>query len=63
MNKNLSNEDYVETLYETFMDRASDEGGKADWVGKLNSGVSRQTVLEGFSRSPEFAKIMGEFGL
>lgn len=63
LNKNLSNEDYVETLYETFMDRASDEGGKADWVNKLNSGVSRQTVLEGFSRSPEFAKIMAEFGL
>ena len=63
INKNLSNEDYVETLYETFMDRPSDAGGKADWVGKLNSGVSRQTVLEGFSRSPEFAKIMASFGL
>ena len=63
LNKNLSNEDYVETLYETFMDRPSDETGKADWVNKLNSGVSRQTVLEGFSRSPEFAKIMASFGL
>lgn len=63
LNKNLSNEDYVETLYETFMDRPSDAAGKADWVNKLNSGVSRQTVLEGFSRSPEFAKIMASFGL
>ena len=63
INRNLSNEDYVETLYETFMDRASDAGGKADWVNKLNSGVSRQTVLEGFSRSPEFSNIMKSFGL
>lgn len=63
LNKNLNNEDYVETLYETFMDRASDAAGKADWVGKLNAGVSRQSVLEGFSRSPEFAKIMQGFGL
>ena len=63
LNKNLSNEDYVETLYQTFMDRASDAAGKADWVGRLNSGVSRQTVLEGFSRSPEFAKIIASFGL
>lgn len=63
LNKSLSNEDYIETLYETFMDRSSDAAGKADWVSKLNSGVSRQTVLEGFSRSPEFAKIMAGFGL
>ena len=63
VNKNLSNEDYVETLYETFMDRPSDAGGKADWVKKLNSGVSRQTVLEGFSRSTEFSNIMKSYGL
>ena len=63
VNRNLSNEDYVETLYQTFMDRASDPTGKADWVNKLNSGVSRQTVLEGFSRSTEFNNIMKSFGL
>ncbi|MGN0247774.1 MAG: DUF4214 domain-containing protein, partial [Lachnospiraceae bacterium] len=63
INRNLSNEDYVETLYQTFMDRASDPTGKADWVNKLNSGVSRKTVLEGFSRSTEFNNIMKSFGL
>lgn len=63
MNKGLSNEDYVETLYQTFMDRASDEAGKADWVGRLNSGTSREDVLEGFSRSTEFANILASFGL
>ena len=63
INRNLSNEDYVETLYQTFMDRASDPTGKADWVNKLNSGVSRKAVLEGFSRSTEFNNIMKSFGL
>ena len=63
LNRNLSNEDYVETLYETFMDRPSDAAGKADWVGRLNAGVSRQEVLEGFSRSPEFGNIMKSYGL
>lgn len=63
INRKLSNEDYVETLYQTFMDRASDPSGKADWVNKLNAGVSRQTVLEGFSRSPEFGNIMKSYGL
>lgn len=61
--RGLNNEDYVETLYQTFMDRPSDEAGKADWVGKLNSGVSREEVLEGFSRSAEFAAILAGFGL
>lgn len=63
VNKNLSNEDYVETLYQTFMDRASDPAGKADWVNYLNNGMDRVTVLEGFSRSVEFAAIVEQFGL
>ena len=63
LQKGLGNEDYVETLYQTFMGRASDEGGKADWVGRLNQGTDRNTVLQGFSRSEEFGKIMQSFGL
>jgi hypothetical protein len=62
-NRNLSNDDYVETLYQTFMDRASDAAGKADWVGRLNNGADRNEVLEGFSRSEEFAAIMNSYGL
>mgnify|MGYP004502968179 FL=1 len=63
INRNLNNADYVETLYQTFMDRASDAGGKQYWINKLNSGMSRQQVLEGFSRSEEFSKIMRRYGL
>ena len=63
INRNLNNADYVETLYQTFMDRASDAGGKQYWINKLNSGMSRQQVLEGFSRSEEFSKIMKRYGL
>ncbi len=63
MDKKLSDADYVETLYQTFMNRASDKAGKADWVGLLKSGMSREQVLEGFSRSAEFGQIMAEYGL
>ncbi len=63
INRNLNNEDYVETLYQTFMDRASDAKGKQYWIDKLNGGMSRQQVLEGFSRSEEFSKIMKRYGL
>lgn len=61
--KKLSDEDYVETLYQTFMDRASDKAGKADWMRWLKEGWSRERVLEGFSQSAEFRKIMAEYGL
>lgn len=62
-NRNLSNADYVEVLYQTFMDRASDASGKQYWIDKLNSGMSRTQVLEGFSRSVEFRQIMAQYGL
>lgn len=63
INRNLSNAEYVETLYETFMDRASDKEGKRYWLNKLNGGMSRELVLEGFSRSVEFSRIMRSYGL
>jgi len=62
-NRRLNDADYVETLYQTFMNRASDAGGKADWVRRLGSGASREQVLEGFSRSEEFGKIMRDYGV
>lgn len=63
INRSLNNSDYVETLYQTFMDRASDAVGKAYWVGKLDAGMDRMTVLEGFSRSVEFQVIVKSYGL
>ena len=63
LNRNLSDADYVEVLYQTFMDRASDASGKRYWLDKLNNGMSRTQVLEGFSRSVEFREIMAKYGL
>lgn len=63
LNRRLSDADYVETLYQTFMDRASDPAGKQDWLESLRRGMTRKEVLEGFSRSEEFGKIMKEYGL
>jgi len=61
--KNVSDEEYVETLYGTFMGRTSDAEGKAYWLNALKTGKTREEVLEGFSRSTEFSGIMAEFGL
>ena len=62
-NKNTSNEEFVEILYETFLGRASDSVGKADWVSQLNGGKSRDEVMKGFAYSQEFHNIMAQFGL
>ncbi len=61
--KNTSNDKYIETLYLTFMGRASEASGKAYWVDQLKQGVSRATALEGFAQSPEFQEIMKRYGL
>ena len=62
-NKNLDNTEFVKVLYRTFMGREYDQAGLEDWVSKLNTGTSREKVLEGFSRSTEFSNIMKEYGL
>lgn len=62
-NRMLSNEEFVEILYNTFMDRASDEGGKTAWVSQLDAGVDREKVFEGFVLSAEFAEICGTYGI
>ena len=62
-NRNLSNEDYVEYLYEAFMGRASDPVGKADWVGRLDDGFTREFVFEGFAGSEEFNNICNSYGI
>ncbi len=60
---NTTNEEYVELLYNVMMGRASDEGGKADWVYKLNNGVGREGVYRGFAESAEFGNICNDYGI
>ncbi len=62
-NKKLSNTEYVKVLYRTFMGREADKGGLNYWVGRLNKGESRKSVLEAFAGCPEFQKIVKSFGL
>ncbi len=63
IDRNFSNEEFVEILYNTFMGRPSDEGGKAAWVSQLDAGVDREKVFEGFVYSPEFAEICDNYGI
>ncbi len=64
LNKNLSDEIYVQRLYATFMNRAPEAGGYQYWLGQLKSGsMSRKDVLLGFSTSKEFKQICDAAGI
>ena len=61
--RKLSNSAFVDVLYQTFLGRAPDAAGKKHWLNKLNSGVSRNTVMAGFYNSKEFTNIMASYGI
>lgn len=51
---NLSDAEFLNRLYATFMDRESDKNGTDYWLGILRSGKTRSDVVYGFTRSEEF---------
>lgn len=56
-NKLTSNEDYVEMLYRTILDRGSEPEGKTHWVNLLDYTNTREHLLNGFMGSKEFSII------
>ncbi|MBR3057223.1 MAG: DUF4214 domain-containing protein [Clostridiales bacterium] len=64
MNRGLSTEDFVETLYMTFFDREAEAEGKAYWVSELkNNTKSREDVINGFIDSAEWCNICASYGV
>ena len=64
VNKGLSDEQYVENLYLSFMGRTYDEGGKKGWMEALEKKtMSRNDVFRGFAYSEEFANICASYGM
>ena len=63
INKNLSDTEYVKTLYRVFMDREADTAGLNAWVNVLRKGQSREHVFNGFADSQEFKQICASYGI
>lgn len=63
VNKNLSNDAYLQVMYRAFFDREPDPQGYSNWMGQLNAGNSRQYVLAGFVNSTEFRNLCAKFGI
>jgi hypothetical protein len=56
--RNRSSSDFIEDLYKTFFNRASDAGGKAYWLDQMAKGFPSGNVLNAFMFSPEFTTFM-----
>lgn len=63
LSKNLSDTDYVATMYQVFFDRAPDAGGQSYWEGKIADGNSRRFVLASFVSSQEFKDLCSSYGI
>lgn len=63
LNKNVSNSEFVMIVYRTILDRDADAEGLAHWTSQLDSGVSRQQVVEGFLGSVEWANMCRWYGI
>jgi len=54
----LTNQQFVEQLYQFCLNRAGDSGGIATWTAALNGGMSRGEVLLAFSESGEHKDLL-----
>ena len=63
INQNLSNEQFVTTLYTVFFGRTPDQAGLNYWVAQLNNGTTRAQVISGFTGSSEWAGICSQYGI
>jgi hypothetical protein len=61
--KNVSDEEFIKTLYRSMMGREADNGGLKSWKEYLDNGVSREYVFRKFVLSSEFKKICTTYGI
>ena len=62
-NKNLTNEAFIEELYNTVLNRKSDNGGLEYWKDRLDIQMSREYVINGFASSKEFSSMCKKYGV
>ena len=64
VNKNVSDEVYIATLYRTILGREADETGLAGWVEQLqNNQMTRKDILGAFIESTEFTGLCAGYGI
>jgi hypothetical protein len=59
----LSDNDFIAFLYQTLMNRSYDSEGYANWQKHLESGMTREEMVNYYVNSPEFAGICASFNV
>ena len=62
-NRNISNDEYITTLYSAFFNREPDQEGYDSWMVLLDAGTDRATVLDGFTSAQEFISLCDMYGI
>ena len=64
INKNKSNTEFVDDLYQMFFGRGRGSGEGQSWINELDAGVKdREQVFNGFVNSQEFFNLCKEYGI
>ncbi|CAK0778078.1 hypothetical protein CCP4SC76_6550007 [Gammaproteobacteria bacterium] len=61
--RGTSHADYVNTLYQTFLQRGPEDAGLVYYLDRLKKGEARNILIDNFTHSPEFAQFMANLGL
>ena len=62
-NRNLNNNDFINTVYATLCRRTPDPSGRTTWTNALNGGLARMSMVESVIGSYEFADTCLLYGL
>ncbi|MCR5000030.1 MAG: DUF4214 domain-containing protein, partial [Lachnospiraceae bacterium] len=63
LGKGKPNGEIVNDCYHAMLGRDADEAGYAEWVGKLDAGMSVNAIFAGFVGSQEFADLCAGYGI
>lgn len=63
LNYELSDEAFLDLLYQSLFDRDADISGKTSWLKKLSEGYSREYIFAGFVNSSEFDALCNKYGI
>ena len=63
LNRNLTDDEFVEVLYKTYFNRESEPEGKAYWLGRLAEGTERAVLVEEFIESTEWCDVCAYYGV
>ncbi|MBE3092276.1 MAG: DUF4214 domain-containing protein [Actinobacteria bacterium] len=63
INRNVSNEEFINILYKALLNRESDKGGFNNWLKKLEDGEKREDIFKYFIDSEEFKNLCNEYNI